>query len=124
VLVKPEEMITNAWTGQPIPPARQSAFATYYTCIKRLDIGVRLLLDELAAAGVADNTLIIFVSDNSAGPVQGGKTDISDHGLRVPLITRDPGVAAPGTVRTELTSMVDILPTILDATQVATPPAT
>lgn len=119
--IDPAAITTNAYTGAPVPLAQQRSYAGYYNSVKRLDIGVGLLLDELAAANFQDDTLVVFVSDNSAGPIQGGKTDIYERGLRVPMMIRYPGVAAAGVQRPELVSLVDILPTIIAAAGIVKP---
>ena len=58
-----------------------------------LDAGVGMILDDLAATGRADDTLVIFLSDNGR-PFPGAKTNLYDPGLHLPLIVRAPGAAA------------------------------
>ncbi|MFO1127818.1 MAG: sulfatase [Rhodospirillales bacterium] len=124
-LVHASDIRVNTWTGKTVTStASEEDIATYYNCIKRIDIGVGMLLDALAAAGKADNTLIILLGDNGGGAVQLGKADIYESGLRVPFIVRYPREGRPGQVRDELVSAVDILPTILDAAGVAVPEPT
>lgn len=96
------------------PEAAKRITAVIYDCIARVDIGVGMLLDELKAAGLADNTLVVFLGDNGA-VVRHGKTTSYEPGVQVPLIVSWPGVARSGQVRSELVSMIDIMPTILTA---------
>jgi N-sulfoglucosamine sulfohydrolase len=89
--------------------------ANYYNCIRRLDIGIGLLMEKLKAAGQDENTLIIFLGDNGP-PFARAKTTCYEAGLRTPFLLRWPGVTKPGLVSDAFVSSVDILPTILDAT--------
>lgn len=111
----------NTWTRKPVPPARKATVAAYYNSVQRVDIGVGLLLSLLAERGLANDTLVLFVSDNGGGPVQGGKMDVFENGIRVPFLVRHPARGAAGQVRDELVSTVDILPTVLAAAGVAWP---
>lgn len=111
----------SAWQFQGIDdPAQLAHIADYYNCIRRLDVGVGLLLDELRTAGHTDDTLVIFVGDHGP-PFDRGKTSCYEAGLRVPFIVRWPGVGRSGLVSKALVSTTDILPTILDAAGVDVP---
>jgi N-sulfoglucosamine sulfohydrolase len=81
----------------------------------RLDTGIGLLLDRLEQAGKADNTLVIYIGDHGA-QFSRGKATCYEGGLRIPLLVRWPGHVKPGTVRRQLVSTIDILPTVIDAT--------
>lgn len=91
--------------------------------IEHMDAGVGRVLAALEESGHAENTLVVFTSDNggdigpgaTVGPYRGGKGDMYEGGHRVPCGVRWPGVVAPGT-RTNLTAMtMDWCPTLLDA---------
>ncbi len=88
--------------------------------IRRLDAGIGLLLEELKLAGVAENTVVVFLGDNGL-PVQRGKTTSYEQGVRVPLLVRWPGVTKAGQVRRELVSALDLMPTIMGAASVGAP---
>jgi N-sulfoglucosamine sulfohydrolase len=94
--------------------------ADYYNCLSRLDSGVGMVLDALAKAGRADDTLVIYLGDHGA-QFSRGKTALYEGGVRVPFIVRSPGAGKAGVVRKELVSSIDILPTVLDATSVEGP---
>ena len=94
--------------------------ANYYNCLSRLDTGVGLLLDALERAGVADNTLVIYLGDHGA-QFSRGKTTLYEGGVHVPFLVRRPGKATAGLVREELVSSIDILPTVLAATGAPVP---
>jgi len=88
--------------------------------LERLDAGVALLLKELSKAEVANNTIVVYFGDHGA-QFPRGKGTVYEGGLRVPLIVRWPGTATPKTVRSELVSTVDLLPTLLTAAGVEKP---
>jgi len=106
--------------GAKTPEAVRRVTAIFCNMVLRMDAGVGMLLDELKAAGLADNTLVIFIGDNGA-PVRHGKTTCYEPGVRVPLLVRWPGTAKSGQVRPELVSTLDILPTVLAAAGVEVP---
>jgi N-acetylglucosamine-6-sulfatase len=81
------------------------------------DKNVGRLLDSLEALDLADNTLVIFTSDNGfyLGEHQlGDKRSAYEESIRVPMIARLPGVIEPGSISDELVLNIDLAPTILD----------
>ena len=104
----------------PDLPAVRQDLAEYYESLSRLDAGVGMILDDLAATGRADDTLVIFLSDNGR-PFPGAKTNFYDPGIHLPLIVRAPG-SAPA-VCDAMVSWTDIAPTVLDWAGVAPPAA-
>ncbi|HCR30350.1 MAG TPA: hypothetical protein DIV79_10070 [Opitutae bacterium] len=111
-LVEPSEKTVLPFQRIDTPEQRKRV-AGYYNSVKRMDIGVGMLLDELKRLGHVDNTLVIFVGDHGP-PFNRGKVSVYEGGLRVPFIVRWPGVSKP--MRSDaMVSTVDILPTILDA---------
>lgn len=96
-----------------IPKVRRE-IAEYASSVRRCDDVVGRILDALKEAGVYDNTLIMFLSDNGmAFPFS--KTNCYLHSTKTPWIVRWPGQVAPGTVDTEhFINGIDFLPTVLD----------
>jgi len=90
----------------------------------------------LKQLGLADRTAVFFSSDNgphregghdpeffdSNGPFRGGKRDLYEGGIRVPLIVRWPGVVDPGTVSDHVSAFWDILPTMAELGGAPVPP--
>ncbi len=107
------EVTSLPFIGADSPRLRQGT-ADYYNCVMRLDAGIEMLLDELDRAGKSENTLVIYIGDHGA-QFSRGKATCYEGGLRIPMLVRWPGQVTPGTVRRELVSTVDILPTVLDA---------
>ncbi|WP_423606751.1 sulfatase family protein [Sphingomonas sp. MS122] len=100
-----------------LPEVRQD-LAEYHESLSRLDSGVGMLLDLLGESGRADDTLVIFLSDNGR-PFPGAKTNLYAPGLHLPLIIRAPGSGAA--VNDAMVSWIDIAPTVLEWAGVAPP---
>lgn len=94
-----------------VPDVRKD-LALYYEEITRLDGFVGQVLDELEKQGVADNTFILFLSDNGR-PFPRDKTTLFEGGIKTPWLIRWPKGVKPGTVCDQLVSSVDIAPTML-----------
>lgn len=108
-----EDVKAMPWVGVDSARLREQV-ANYYNCLARLDEGVGLLLGQLEQAGLSERTIVFYFGDHGA-QFPRGKGTVYEGGLRVPLIVRWPGRAKAGTVRGELVSTVDILPTVLQA---------
>lgn len=106
----------------PDTPEVRKELVLYYDEITRLDGNVGKVLAELERQGVADNTLIFFISDNGR-PFPGAKTTVYDFGIRTPLIARWPKMIRRGTVANGLVSSVDLAPTFLQLAGAPIPPS-
>ncbi|MCG6156086.1 sulfatase family protein [Rubinisphaera margarita] len=95
-------------------PEEIERITQYYNAVSRFDEGVGLLLDQLAKAGHAENTVVLFVSDHGP-PFFRGKTSCYEGGVKVPMLLHWPGVFDSGDRTEALVSTVDILPTFLEA---------
>jgi N-sulfoglucosamine sulfohydrolase len=104
----------------PDRPEVRRDFAEYYQSVSRLDHGVGLMMKLLGETKKADETLVIFLSDNGI-PFPGAKTTLYDPGLHLPLIVASPAQKKPGTVNAAMASWVDVLPTVLDWAGVKAP---
>jgi arylsulfatase A-like enzyme len=105
---------------------------SYTNTIEHVDAEVGRLLDTLDELGLAENTFVIYASDNgpwlsfkhhggSAGPLRDGKGTTFEGGQRVPCLIRGPGIPA-GTVCDALTGTIDVLPTLVTLTGGELPP--
>ncbi len=91
--------------------------------MRDIDAGVGRVLDALEAKGLADDTLVIFTSDNGFFWGEHGRGDkrlAYDESLRVPLLIRGPGVL-PGRTSDALVTNIDLAPTILTAAGIEVP---
>ena len=98
--------------------------------IRSLDEGIGRALDAVERLGLAEDTIIIFFSDNGGNeydrvgpeelpptnnaPLRSGKGSIYEGGVRVPTMVAWPGVVAPGSQSSEVVSSIDFYPTILE----------
>jgi len=99
-------------------PETHVELAEYYDLIWRLDRTIGGLLAVLDERGIANDTLVIYTSDNGM-PFPFAKTTLYEAGLNLPLIARWPGVIEGGSVNNALVSLLDLLPTALDIFDVA-----
>jgi N-sulfoglucosamine sulfohydrolase len=103
-------------------PEVRADLADYYGSVARLDFGVGAVLEVIKNAKRADDTLVIFLSDNGI-PFPGAKTTLYDAGVHLPLIVHDPTQKARGVVSQAMASWTDLAPTILDWAGVKPAPA-
>jgi len=97
----------------PDTPEVREDLRLYYDEIGRLDMYIGKVLDQLIAQGVADDTMILFISDNGR-PFPRDKTTLYDGGIRTPWIVRWPTRVKAGQTTQALVSSVDIAPTLLE----------
>jgi len=91
--------------------------------IEHLDEGIGRVLAALKNSGVSENTLVIFTSDNGGqlrvgacnGPLRGGKQDMYEGGIRVPMCAVWPGKITPGSRSNRIALTMDLFPTICQA---------
>ena len=116
-----------------LPPGRMHRDPLRAAITEDLDSGVGLLLEEIDKLGIADNTYVIYMSDNGGGggggggkgkggarPLQGGKGSLWEGGIRVPLIVRGPGIR-PNTFCHVPVVGYDLLPTFSELAGVTQP---
>lgn len=103
------------------PPGTHQNNRKYAGMISHLDDSVQALLDKLSELGLDQNTVVVFTSDNggftgttSNAPFRGGKANLYEGGIRVPLLVRWPGVVAPGSVCDVPVISTDYFPTFLE----------
>jgi len=73
----------------PDTPEARNDYAVYYDRLQDIDSQVGQVLDELAAEGLADSTIVFYYADHG-GAVAGSKRFLTEDGLRVPLVIRVP----------------------------------
>ncbi len=114
----------------------------YGDVIEEIDFNVGRILDQLTEAGLAENTVVLFTSDNgpwlnknkdfadghlpgdhggSAGPLRSGKVSTWEGGVRVPAIAWAPGRIPAGEVCDRLATTMDVLPTFAAMAGAAVP---
>jgi arylsulfatase A-like enzyme len=108
-------------------PVRQGHRPTFAKMVERMDARIGDVLQALTEMKAADNTLVIFVSDNGGDangrnlPLRGRKSSLFEGGIRVPFMARMPGVFPQGKLAAQVAATMDVMPTILAATGVQPP---
>lgn len=114
-----EEFNLGPYRSQP------ESHAAFAAMIDVLDSQVGEIMKKVEDLGIADNTIIVFTSDNgpheeggadpeyfnSNGPLKGVKRDLYEGGIRVPMIVRWPGKIAPGSKTDHISAFWDVMPT-------------
>lgn len=155
---KDEPFYINAWLYDPHSPLHpteemmapyeklapgwgphKGALQVYYSVLTNMDKHVGRILDKLDELGLAENTVVIFSSDNgpengiipftshhgeaaSAGPFRGVKRSLYEGGIRLPFLVQWPGKVPQGKVdQTTILGAVDLVPTLCRLAGVATP---
>jgi arylsulfatase A-like enzyme len=132
-LVAKRDIIAK-YKGQPAH-GRQS-HPVYAAMLESLDDAVGRVVKALDYHQLADDTLVIFTSDNGGlatpegapyaptinSPLREGKGYLYEGGIRVPMIVRWPGAVKPGTVTDQVACSIDFFPTILEAAGVSRDP--
>lgn len=97
---------------------------TYCAMVHRLDVNIGRILDATKKAGLAENTLVAFISDNGGpldqnsslnAPLNGQKGILWEGGMRVPFVLRWPQALATGQHYHSAVSSLDLLPTFVTA---------
>ena len=121
---EPKEMDWNTWhtkwghLGEVDPLGRKR----YLANLMALDDGIASILDVLKETGQANNTIVVFLSDNGGTintysnntPLRGFKYMFGEGGIRIPLIISWPGQLQVGETKNPLASAMDVFPTLLD----------
>jgi len=115
----------HIWTRLKKESQGKTGLGVYPDGMVEHDAHVGQLLDKLDDLGIADNTIVMYSTDNGAEafswpdggttPFRGEKNTNWEGGYRVPCIVRWPGVVRPGTVNNHIGSHEDMLPTLLAA---------
>jgi len=99
--------------------------------IEHLDHGIGQVMQSLKETGQADNTLVVFTSDNGGqvnvgannGPLRGGKQQMWEGGIKVPFCAVWPGKVKPGTRNRDTVAVtMDLFPTLCEAAGVSSVP--
>jgi arylsulfatase A-like enzyme len=97
--------------------------------LESIDDGIGQIQAKLEELQLLDNTIFVFSSDNggetnvtSNAPLRGGKSQLYEGGIRVPLIVSWPAAVPEGSVCDQPTANVDFYPTLLDAARIKADP--
>jgi N-sulfoglucosamine sulfohydrolase len=116
---RPEDVVVPPFL--PDVPETRKDLAMYYDEITRMDGHIGRVLDELDRQGVAENTFVLFLSDNGR-PFPRCKTTVYDSGIKTPFVVRWPGRVPADVVCDSLVSVIDIAPTLVELAGLETSP--
>jgi len=102
-------------------PQVRTELSYYYNSVKRLDDTFGKIIQALEESGLAENTLILFISDNGIA-IPFAKANTYHASNRTPFIISWPGVTKNGSVNSnDFISTIDYLPTVLETVNIAQP---
>ncbi len=114
---------THVWTHLSPKWENKSGFGLYADAMAELDWEVGQILAELDKLKIADNTIVVFTSDNGSetfswpdggnSPFRGEKGTTFEGGFRVPMVAKWPGTIKPGTIYNDIIAGEDFMPTLL-----------
>jgi len=131
-----KEQITKRYRGIRDPRGKQDC-PIMASMLESMDQSLGRVLDKLDQLGIAEETIIIFTSDNGGNmhsdvegrpptnnyPLRGGKATIYEGGTREPCIVVWPGVVKPGSKSSDVISSIDFYPTMLEMAGIRPKPA-
>src|ERR1700710_633813 len=116
---------THVWTHLGPTWENKSGYGLYADAIMELDAAVGSIMKKIDDAGIADNTIVVFTSDNGSEtfswpdggntPFRGEKGTTYEGGFRVPMVAKWPGTIKPGIIVNEIIAGEDFMPTLLAA---------
>ncbi|MGB3778039.1 MAG: arylsulfatase, partial [Tunicatimonas sp.] len=125
----------NRLANQPLDslnrdPSREDTTFTRaaLAMVENIDWNVGRLLQTLEETGQAENTIVLYLSDNGPnswrwnGDMKGRKGATDEGGVRSPLLMRWPGTLKAGSRVTQIASVMDLLPTLVDLTGISAEP--
>ena len=117
----PQDEAHSKDIGPNIGDPQGAKLATYNRMVEAMDQQIGALLRVLEQTGQADNTIVIFTSDNggerlsNTWPFTGKKSELLEGGIRIPSVVRWPGQIRAGLVSPQVMIHMDWLPTLLAA---------
>lgn len=122
--------------GELVDRKDEQRCPTYAAMIESMDDAVGTLLDELDRLGIADNTIVIFASDNGGNcysvvegewptsnrPLRGGKASMYEGGVRTPAIVVWPGHVEGSSTSDAIIQSMDYYPTLLEMLKISPAP--
>jgi arylsulfatase A len=121
-LTAPDELVQK-YVDRGRPLEKQNENATFLAMKEKVDDSFGRIMEALDEAGISDNTIVIFFSDNGGvsyfannGPLRAGKKFLYEGGIRVPMIMRVPGMTPSGETTDIPVNAVDFFPTLVELT--------
>lgn len=118
-----DHMETGRFDNDPVP-SFENLYRRFAEAVHSVDENVGRVLKAIEAAGLRENTLLVYMGDNGFALGEHGfydKRDAFETSIRVPLLAWAPGAIPPGTVVTQMVQNIDIAPSLLEAAGVSVP---
>ncbi|MGH7202297.1 MAG: sulfatase-like hydrolase/transferase, partial [Planctomycetaceae bacterium] len=113
-----DELVEGTRYGEPaMVPGRDKRLLEYLAAVTAMDAAIGEVLETLDKHSLAENTLVVFHSDNGGGgggentPLRGGKTQMFEGGIRVCCLARFPGRIPAGSTCDEFLTSLELFPT-------------
>lgn len=109
---------------QTTPDQRRAAIRAYLATVSFMDAQAGRVIDALDRLGLAENTIVVFVSDHGWHLGEHGlwhKRSLFEESARVPLIVHDPDANGNGRRSSSLVELLDLFPTLCDLAGIASP---
>lgn len=124
--LNPRPETLAAWRDRAAPAGEPRPDPALAATVADVDAAIGRVLAAVERLNLADDTVVIFTSDNGGtreyvAPLRGGKGQLYEGGIRVPLVIAGPGIRGGRRVDDPVSS-IDVYPTVLDLTG-APPPA-
>ena len=108
---------------------KKSFRRTYAAMVDEMDQAIGEILDTLDEEGIAGKTIVLFFSDNGGSnvfggvntPLRGQKGQTFEGGIRVPAVIRWPDMLDGGKIMDQMTTVMDVMPTLARAAKVRIP---
>lgn len=118
-----DHMETGRFDNDPVP-SFENLYRRFAEAVHSVDENVGRVVKAIEAAGLRENTLLVYMGDNGFALGEHGfydKRDAFETSIRVPLLAWAPGAIKPGTVVTQMVQNIDIAPSLLEAAGVSAP---
>jgi arylsulfatase A-like enzyme len=115
----PRPDLLEKYTAKREQTGERGQTAEYAATVEAVDQNMGRLVEKLEELGLAEETLLVFTSDNggtgsSSAPLRGNKGQLYEGGVRVPLLMAGAGVTQPGREIAEPVLSLDLYPTVLE----------
>jgi len=123
-LFPPSALTTKPEEAAMSDQRRREAIQAYYASISFMDAQVGRLLDALDHVGLAERTVVVFLSDHGYHLGEKGlwqKQTLFEEGTRVPLVIATPGSKQAGTSCRRIVELIDLYPTLAELCGIAPP---
>lgn len=118
-----DHMETGRFDNDPVP-SFENLYRRFAEAVHTVDENVGRVVKAIEAAGLRENTLLVYMGDNGFALGEHGfydKRDAFETSIRVPLLAWAPGAIKPGTVVTQMVQNIDLAPSLLEAAGVSVP---